>query len=83
MKPAVTPDKPFNIPSKLMILLTGAVMGLILGVVLVFLAEVFDTSMGTIARLPMLRKGLAPAGRPSGAGRFDRCAASRRVRAFL
>ena len=36
VKPAVAPNKPFNIPSKLMILLTGAVMGLILGVALVF-----------------------------------------------
>ena len=56
VKPAVTPDKPFNIPSKLMILLTGAVMGLILGVVLVFLAEVFDTSMGTIEDVEELLK---------------------------
>jgi len=56
VKPAVTPDKPFNIPSKLMILLTGAVMGLILGVVLVFLVEVFDTSMGTIEDVEELLK---------------------------
>ena len=56
VKPAVTPDKPFNIPSKLMIVLTGAVMGLILGVVLVFLVEVFDTSMGTIEDVEELLK---------------------------
>lgn len=48
LKPAVTPEKPFNIPSKLMIVVTGIVMGLVIGVVFAFLAEVFDTSMGTI-----------------------------------
>ena len=48
VRPAVAPALPFNIPSKLMIVLTGVVMGLIIGVVLAFLAEVFDTSMGTI-----------------------------------
>ena len=56
VKPAATPEQPFNIPSKLMIVLTGAVMGLILGVVLVFLAEVFDTSMGTIEDVEELLK---------------------------
>ncbi|MBT8364066.1 MAG: exopolysaccharide transport family protein, partial [Deltaproteobacteria bacterium] len=48
LKPAVVPDQPFNIPSKLMIVVTGIVMGLVIGVVFAFLAEVFDTSMGTI-----------------------------------
>jgi capsular exopolysaccharide synthesis family protein len=48
VRPAVVPKKPFNIPSKLMIVVTGLVMGLIVGVVLAFGAEVFDTSMGTI-----------------------------------
>ena len=48
LKPAVEPDEPFNIPSKLMIVVTGIVMGLVIGVVFAFLAEVFDTSMGTI-----------------------------------
>jgi len=48
LKPAVRPVKPFNIPSKLMIVVTGIVMGFVIGVVFVFLAEVFDTSMGTI-----------------------------------
>jgi len=48
LKPAVRPDQPFNIPSKLMIVVTGIVMGLVIGVVFAFLAEVFDTSMGTI-----------------------------------
>ncbi|CAB1063601.1 Tyrosine-protein kinase EpsD (EC [Olavius sp. associated proteobacterium Delta 1] len=48
LKPAISPEQPFNIPSKIMIVVTGVVMGLILGVVFAFLAEVFDTSMGTI-----------------------------------
>jgi len=48
VKPAVRPEAPFNIPSKLMIVVTGIVMGLVIGVVFAFLAEVFDTSMGTI-----------------------------------
>lgn len=48
LKPAVPPGEPFNIPSKAMIVMTGIVMGLITGVVFAFLAEVFDTSMGTI-----------------------------------
>ncbi|MBW2438866.1 MAG: polysaccharide biosynthesis tyrosine autokinase [Deltaproteobacteria bacterium] len=48
VKPAVVPAEPFNIPSKLMIVVTGIVMGLIIGIVFAFLVEVFDTSMGTI-----------------------------------
>ncbi len=48
LKPAVAPEQPFNIPSKAMIVVTGIVMGLVIGVVFAFLAEVFDTSMGTI-----------------------------------
>ena len=48
VKPAVAPAKPSNIPSKLMIVATGLLMGLIIGVLFAFLAEIFDTSMGTI-----------------------------------
>jgi uncharacterized protein involved in exopolysaccharide biosynthesis/Mrp family chromosome partitioning ATPase len=48
VRPAVTPSQPFNIPSSLMIVITGLVMGMIMGIVLAFGAEVFDTSMGTI-----------------------------------
>jgi tyrosine-protein kinase Etk/Wzc len=48
VKPAVPPGRPSNIPSKLLIVTTGAIMGLIIGVVFAFLAEVFDTSMGRI-----------------------------------
>jgi tyrosine-protein kinase Etk/Wzc len=56
VKPAVVPAIPFNIPSKIMIVLTGVVMGLVIGVVLAFLAEVFDTSMGTIEDVEELLK---------------------------
>ncbi len=48
VKPAVPPPQPYNVPSKLMIITTGIVMGLILGVVFAFTLEMFDTSMGTI-----------------------------------
>jgi uncharacterized protein involved in exopolysaccharide biosynthesis len=48
VKPAVPPGKPSNIPSKLLIVSTGLLMGLIIGVVYAFLVEVFDTSMGRI-----------------------------------
>ncbi len=48
VRPALPPEKPFNIPSKAMIVLTGLVMGVVLGIVVAFLAEVFDTSIGTI-----------------------------------
>lgn len=48
VRPAVEPSRPYNIPSPMMIVATGIVMGLILGIVLAFGAEIFDTSMGTI-----------------------------------
>jgi tyrosine-protein kinase Etk/Wzc len=48
VKPAVSPTKPYNVPSKLMIIVTGIVVGLIIGLVFAFLVEVFDTSMGAI-----------------------------------
>jgi succinoglycan biosynthesis transport protein ExoP len=48
VKPAVPPHKPSNIPSKLIIVGTGLVMGLIIGIVFAFMAEMFDTSMGRI-----------------------------------
>jgi tyrosine-protein kinase Etk/Wzc len=56
VKPAVVPNRPFNIPSRLIIVLTGVVMGLILGVVFAFMVEVFDTSMGTIEDVEELLK---------------------------
>jgi len=56
VKPAVAPERPYNIPSKLMIVTTGALLGLILGIVLAFLAEMFDTSMGTIEDVEDLLK---------------------------
>jgi capsular exopolysaccharide synthesis family protein len=48
VRPALIPGAPFNIPSRGMIVATGLVMGLIIGMVLAFGIEVFDTSMGTI-----------------------------------
>jgi tyrosine-protein kinase Etk/Wzc len=75
VRPAVPPSQPYNIPSKLMIITTGIVMGLILGVVFAFTLELFDTSMGTIEDveelmrvpvlgvIPFLPSGELPAGR--------------------
>ncbi|MBU0988257.1 MAG: GumC family protein, partial [Proteobacteria bacterium] len=48
VKPALVPAAPFNAPSKMMIIFTGIVMGLVIGFVFAFGIEVFDTSMGTI-----------------------------------
>lgn len=48
VKPALVPAAPFNVSSKMMIIFTGIIMGLIVGFVFAFGAEVFDTSMGTI-----------------------------------
>lgn len=48
VKPALVPSSPFNIPSKIMIVVTGFIMGLVIGIVVAFVFEVFDTSMGTI-----------------------------------
>jgi len=48
VKPALVPAAPFNVPAKMMIIFTGIVMGLVIGVVFAFGYEVFDTSMGTI-----------------------------------
>jgi capsular exopolysaccharide synthesis family protein len=78
VKPAVFPVRPFNIPSKLMIVVTGIVVGLIIGLVFAFLVEVIDTSMGTIEdveellQVPVL--GVIPAlqGDEKTKGRSDR-----------
>jgi succinoglycan biosynthesis transport protein ExoP len=48
VRPALIPSMPFNIPSKTMIVMTGTIMGLIIGVIFAFGVEVFDTSIGTI-----------------------------------
>lgn len=48
VKPANAPARPFNIPASWMIIFTGLVLGLIIGVVFAFTVEMFDTSMGTI-----------------------------------
>ncbi len=54
IRPAVTPTQPINIPSKIMIILTGVVMGLVIGVVFTFVAETLDTSIGTIEDIETL-----------------------------
>lgn len=48
VKPALVPAAPFNVPSKMIIIFTGIVMGLVIGIVFAFGYEVFDTSIGTI-----------------------------------
>jgi succinoglycan biosynthesis transport protein ExoP len=48
VKPAVPPSEPANLPPKLIIVSTGLIIGLIIGVVFAFMAEIFDTSMGRI-----------------------------------
>jgi succinoglycan biosynthesis transport protein ExoP len=48
VKPALVPAAPFNVPSKMMIIFTGIVMGLVIGISFAFGYEVFDTSIGTI-----------------------------------
>jgi len=54
IRPAVTPTEPINIPSKIMIILTGVVMGLVIGIVFTFVAETLDTSIGTIEDIETL-----------------------------
>ena len=56
VKPAIVPTEPFNIPSKLMIIFTGLILGLMVGFVGAFALEAFDTSMGTIEDLEGLLK---------------------------
>lgn len=48
VRPALIPSRPFNIPSKAMMVMTGIIMGFIIGMIFAFGFEVFDTSMGTI-----------------------------------
>lgn len=48
IRPALVPSSPINLPSKFMIVATGVVMGLIIGLVFSFVAETLDTSIGTI-----------------------------------
>jgi len=48
VRPAMVPTNPINIPSKLMIIVTGTIMGLIIGIVFTFVLETLDTSIGTI-----------------------------------
>jgi len=64
VRPALVPSSPTNLPSKIMIVSTGIVLGLIIGVVLSFLLETMDTSIGTIedveALLGVPVQGLIP-----------------------
>jgi len=48
IRPALAPVRPFNIPSNWTIIISGLILGLIIGVVFAFGVEMFDTSMGTI-----------------------------------
>ena len=48
IRPAILPQSPINIPSKAMIIVTGLLMGLVIGIVFTFIADTFDTSIGTI-----------------------------------
>ena len=48
VRPALVPSVPINIPSKIMIIVTGIFMGLVIGMVFTFVAETLDTSIGTI-----------------------------------
>ena len=48
VRPALVPTVPTNIPSKVMIIVTGIFMGLVIGIVFTFVAETMDTSIGTI-----------------------------------
>lgn len=56
VKPALVPSAPHNIPSKVTIIFTGIVMGLVAGIVFAFGTEVFDTSMGNIEDVENLLK---------------------------
>ncbi len=48
VRPALVPSVPINIPSKGMIVITGIIMGVVIGIVFTFVAETLDTSIGTI-----------------------------------
>lgn len=56
VRPAVVPSFPINVPSKILIVFTGIIMGLILGVVFAFISETLDTSIGTIEDIEGLLK---------------------------
>jgi len=48
VRPALVPFDPINIPSKGMIVITGIIMGLVIGIVFTFVVETLDTSIRTI-----------------------------------
>lgn len=80
IRPALVPLVPINIPSKLMIVFTGIVMGLMIGVIFTFVAETLDTSIGTIEDVENLLgvpvQGLIPV---LGADQRDRTQSGRDV----
>ncbi len=83
VRPALPPQAPFNIPSKMMIVLTGLVLGGVLGIVAAFLAEVFDTSIGTIEDVESLLEvpvlGVIPHLEESGRSRAQETGAAGRA----
>ena len=48
IEPAVRPVRPVNAPNSKLNLMVGSLMGVFLGIVLAFMRESFDTSIGTI-----------------------------------
>ena len=54
IRPAMVPGSPINVPSKMMIIITGTVIGIILGIVCTFVVETLDTSIGTIEDIESL-----------------------------
>jgi polysaccharide biosynthesis transport protein len=54
IRPALPPTNPINIPSKMMIVITGTIVGLVIGIVFTFVAETLDTSIGTIEDIESL-----------------------------
>ncbi len=48
VRPASVPVWPINIPSKVTVVATGVILGLFMGVLFAFVAEMLDTSIGTI-----------------------------------
>lgn len=54
VRPALEPDKPSNPPKTLQTALAGLLIGLILGIAMAFLAEMFDTSLGAIEEIEAL-----------------------------